>query len=163
MAWEPTMANMEYDDDDLLDRRGDDETEGPMFPPNLRFCISEADLEKAVGAGGTIGDTLRFAAMAEVCSVHASTDGSRIELHLTEFAGEDGHFFDLETKGYIAFCDFELDRLDLDCDCEVGDLIHLIGEATLEAISRSEFGEAATLQVVKLTYEDESDESRDEE
>lgn len=163
MAFRKPLADLEYDDDDMLDRQEQYAMEPPSYPVNLRFTICESDLEKAGGSGGSIGDTLCFSAMGEVCSVHASTEGSRVELHLTEFAGEDGKFFDLETKGYIAFCDFELDRLGLDCDCDVGDLIHLIGEARLEAVHRSEFGELATLQVCKLTFEDESSESRDEE
>ncbi len=161
MGFRSNPVDLEYSDDDMLDRM-EPEYEPPSYPPNLRFMICESDLEKAGGTGGTIGQIIDFSAMGEVTSVHASADGNRVELCLKEFAGEDGKFFDLECPGHISFCDFELQKLDLDCDCEIGDMIHLIGEARLESISRSQFGEMASLQAVKLAWEDESSESREE-
>jgi hypothetical protein len=163
MGFRNEPVDLEYDDDEMLDRAMGQEYEPSSYPANLRFTICEADLEKAGGTGGSIGDTMPFSAMGEVTSVHASTEGNRVELVLKEFAGEDGHFFDLESCGYISLCDFELGKLGLDCDCDVGDTIHLIGEARLESVSRSDYGELATLQATKLTFEDESDESRDQE
>lgn len=160
MAWRKDPIDMEYDDDDMIDRQQPDQPEPPAYPPNLAFSIDQEDLEKASGAGGSIGDIMPFSAMAEVTSVHQTQDGSRIELRMTQFAGEDGKFFDMKVPGHICFCDFELGRLDLDADCDVGDTIHLIGEARLDSSHRHEFGGMSTLQVVKLTYEDESAESR---
>lgn len=154
-------ADMAMSDDDMYDAEQDGGADAPEYPPTLCFCIAEADLEKAGSAGGAIGDTMRFSAMGEVQSVNIRADWTRIELQLTEFAGEDGKFFDLTTPGHICLCDQELEKLGLDCDCEVGDTIHLIGTARLDGVSRSEFAEQATLQIVELTVEDESAESRE--
>lgn len=163
MAFRTAPVDLGYDDDDMLDRMDAPDAQAPEYPTNLLFMINESDLEKAGGSGGGIGDVTGFAAMGEVVSVHASAEGNRVELCLNEFAGEDGKFFDLEMSGHIAFCDYELEKLGLDCDCEIGDMIHLIGEARLESIHRSQFGEMASLQICKLTFEDESSESREEE
>lgn len=164
MAWNNEPVSLEYDDDDILDRMMPDMPEPPAYPPNLCFSVNEDELEQAAGAPGSVGDCMDFAAMAEVTSVHVEAErGRRVELRITEFAGDDGKFFDLKTPGYICFCDYELDKLGLDCDCEVGDMIHLIGEVCLKAVHRHEFGSNAELQIQRLTFEDESSESRDEE
>lgn len=152
-------ADMSYSDDDMLDMaQGDD---APEYPPTLCLCIDESDLEKAGSAGGAIGDRMRFAAMGEVMSVNIRADWTRIELKVTEFAGEDGKFVDLTTPAHICLCDQELEKLDLDADCELGDMLHLIGTARLDGVSRNEFMKQATLQIVELAVEDESSESRE--
>lgn len=163
MAWQKPPVSLEYDDDDILDRMVGQDVEPPSFPPNLCFSISEDELEQAAGATGNVGDCMAFAAMAEVSSVHISEAGRRVELTIKQFAGDDGKFFDLKMDGHICFCDYELDKLGLDCDCEVGDMIHLMGDVCLKAVHRSEFGQTAELQITSLTFEDESTESRDEE
>lgn len=153
---------MEYDDDELLDRMAP-EYEPPTHPLGLQFQIDEADLKKAAGEDGKPGDTLRFSSMAEVTSIYRGEEGSRIELELRLFAGEDGDFFELTRTGCICFCAPELEKLDLDDDCELGDLIHLIGEARLVSVSNHPMmGDIACLQITDLTYaEDESTESRE--
>jgi hypothetical protein len=161
MAYRNDPVSMEYDDDELLDRMTA-EYEPPSHPPGLQFQIGEEDLEKAAGAGGSPGDSLRFSAMACVTSVFRGTDSARIELEVEQFAGEDGKFFELSRPASICLCDPELEKLGLDDDAELGDMLHLIGEARVESISRNEFvGECATLQVTHLTFEDESEESRE--
>lgn len=161
MAWANAPASMEYDDDDMLDREAATALPNyPAYPPNLRFSISESDLEKAGGKGGDVGDTMHFATFGEVTSVHNTTDGARVELTLKQFAGPDGKFNELSAPAYICFCDYELGKLDLEADCEVGDMIHLIGEVRLEGVHRTEYSEQADLQIVSLTFEDESEESR---
>ncbi len=162
MAWRNDPVDMGYDDDDMLDRMENYGGSPPSHPYNLRFTLAEEDLDKAAGPGD-IGNVMRFSAMGEVTSCHLSKEGNRIELILSEFAGDDGKFFDLSRPAYISFCDFELGRMKLDCDCEVGDMIHLIGEARLDDMHRAEYGSSATLQIVKLVFEDESEEARAEE
>ena len=161
MAWTNQPKSMQYDDEDIYDRQSDSRPDVPDYPVNLQFTIDEADLEKVGHAGGDIHQVMPFSAMGEVTSVHRSADGSRVELRLTQFAGADGKFIDLSMPGHICFCDYELDKLGIEADCDLGDLIHLIGEARLESTHKSDFAQIATLQVVKLTFEDESDESRD--
>lgn len=153
-------ADMAMSDDDRYDIEAQG-VDAPDYPPTLCFCIDEKDLEQAGAAGGDIHDTMRFSAMGEVQSVNIRADWTRIELKLCEFAGEDGKFFGLTTPAHICLCDQELEKLDLDADCELGDMLHLIGTARLEGVSRSEFAKQATLQIVELTVEDESQESRE--
>jgi hypothetical protein len=160
MAWRNEPASMEYDDDEILDRLMPD-AEPLTHPPGLIITLDCDDLEKAAGASGSPGDILRFSAMGDVASVFRGEDGSRIELELCEFAGEDGKFFDLGRPAYLCLCSSELDKMDLDDDAERGDMIHLIGEARLMSTHDSAFGRCASLQIERLTYEDESTESRE--
>ncbi len=162
MAWQGALADIGYDDDEMLDRAN--AAAGPIDPPEYpfgcSFCLAEADLIKAAGEEGKPGDEMRFAAMAEVTSCHRGTSGDRVELEIKEFAGADGKFFELSQPGHISLTDRELGKMGLEADCEVGDLIHLIGDARLESVSRSSFGETANLQITKLSFEDESEEGR---
>lgn len=160
MAWRSAPVDMAYDDDELIDRQMP-EYEPPSHPPGLIFCVREEDLEKAGCCDGDPGDVMRFSAMGAVTSVVLGPKGSRIELELNEFAGDDGKFFDLEVPAHISLSRAELDKMDLDEDCDVGDTIHLIGEARLETVMRTDGMNLATLQVTALTYEDESAESRE--
>lgn len=155
----PAPVSMEWDDDDILDHvPSGDADDAPCFPPNLCFMMDSEDLAEADADGGSPGDTMNFMAMGEVTSVHASMTGCRIELELTQFAGRDGKFFNMRKPASICLCRPELAKMDLDEDCELGDLIHLIGEARLESHSKTEFGEMSCLQITKLTFEDESTE-----
>lgn len=174
MAWAKEPASLEYDDDELLDRMTA-EYEPPSYPYGCRFDLDEADLIKAAGEAGKPGDTLKFAAMAEVTSVFSGRQDSRVELQISEFAGEDGEFHPIKDKpddatddetwrhfGCICLSNAELEKMGLEADCERGDTIHLIGELQLENIARNERGEMANLQITRLTFaEDESDESRE--
>jgi hypothetical protein len=171
MAWQTALHSLEHDDDELYDLgKGMPEgSEPPDYPPGLSLTLSEDDLERVGCCEGEPGDTTRFAAMGEVTSVHQSEDEARVELQIGEFAGEDGKFIDLEHPGHICLTHRELGKMDLDCDCEVGDLIHLIGEARLASISRMKgFAmdgpdsiDMVTLQITHLAWEDESSESRE--
>lgn len=159
MSWK-NLADMELDDFTKYKMSAPD-AEPPDYPPGLCFTVSGDMLAKAGLEGGEPGDSTHFAAMAEVTSIHKDEDDCRIELEVTEFAGEDGKFFDLEPPSHICLCGPELEKMGLEADCERGDTIHLIGTAKLKSISDSEFmGHMATLQVTELTFEDESSESR---
>ena len=163
---------MELDDDEKwdLDKDLPEGVEPPDYPHGLTMTLSEEDLEKVGCCEGEPGDTTRFAAMAEVTSVHVSEDDARVELQVGEFAGEDGKFIDLTHPAYISLTHRELGKMGLDCDCEVGDTIHLMGEAKLVSISRmkgfavdeedADSIDMVTLQVTHLGFEDESAESR---
>ena len=173
MAFRREPVSLEYDDDELLDRMSCS-YEPPSYPYGCQFYLDEADLEEAAGEKGRVGDSLSFSAMAEVTSVHCGPRDSRVELRITEFAGDDGKFFEIakdagdkddftyQRFGCVALCNAELEKMGLEADCELGDTIHLIGEARLESLSRTEKGgDVACLQITKLTFEDESAESRE--
>lgn len=134
----------------------------PEYPSGLCFSLTQDDLERAGAESGEPGASMRFSAMGEVTSIFKGIDTCRIELQIGEFAGDDGKFFDLENPAYICLCQDELEKMDLDDDCERGDLIHLIGTARLESLSDTEYGgQMCSLQVVELSFEDESAESRE--
>ncbi len=153
---------MDYTEDEQYDRMNAGEHSPPDYPVGLQFCITEDDLEEAGAEDGEPGETMHFAAMGEVTSIFKGREDCRIEIQIGEFAGEDGKFFDLREPAYISLCRAELDKMGLDADCERGDMIHLIGEARLESTSSTEFGgERCMLQIVAMTFEDESAESRE--
>lgn len=160
------LKSLAYDDEEQWDRKKGmpDGYEPSEYPSGCCFPLPLAELERA-GGEGRPGDTMRFSAMGEVTSVYSAIEDCRIELTLNEFSGEDGKFFDLAMKPHICLTQAELSKMDLDSDCERGDMLHMVGTACLESISDSEFGgEMATLQVTELTYlENESDESREQE
>lgn len=174
MAFHRDPVDLEYDDDDLLDRMSAS-YEPPSYPYGCQFSLAEDDLEQAAGEKGRVGDVMRFAAMAEVTSVYSGTKDSRIELKINEFAGDDGKFFEItkdigdkddftyQRFGCLCLGTPELQKMGLEADCELGDLIHLIGDAKLESVSRTEKGgDIASLQITRLTFaEDESTESQE--
>ena len=152
-------ADMSPDDDRLYDLMTGmpDGYEPPQYPSGLMFSIPCADLEANGETVGDPGSEMRFSAMGEVTSTFHSVDDCRIELELTQFAGESGKFFDLTSPSHICLCGPELEKMDLDEDAERGDTIHLIGDACLVSKSSTEYaGDVATFQVVRLTFEDES-------
>jgi hypothetical protein len=60
----------------------------------------------------------------------------------------------------------ELEKLDLDTDCEVGDTIHLFALAKVTSASQSELADGTTeyrieLQITHLGVEDENDENEE--
>ena len=171
MAWQGALHDLELDDDEKYDLGHGVDAEPPDYPSGLTMTLSEEDLEKIGCCEGEPGDTTRFAAMGEVTSVHQSEDDAGVDLQVGEIAGEDGKFVDLEHPAYLHLTHRELGKMGLDCDCEVGDTIHLIGEAKLVRISRmkgfamdeedAEDINMATLQVTHLGFEDESAEGRE--
>jgi len=159
------LHDMAYDDDDQWDhlKKQAQGPELPDYPYGLCFSLPVEDLEEAGAEDGEPGDTMRFSAMGEVTAVTRGTDASRVELELTEFAGDDGKFFDLSAPVHICLCEPELDKMDLEADCERGDTIHLVGTLRLESTSDSDFGgKRACLQIVELACEDESGEARED-
>lgn len=159
------LHSMAHDDDQLYDMsQGMPEGyEPPEYPMGLIFDVKAEDLARCGCEGGEPGDTMDFAAMATVTSIYKDMDGCRIELELTDLAGEDGQFCELSEPGYICLCERCLERLELEADCERGDMIHLIGTARMASRSDTEFGgERCSLQITDLSYlEDESAESRE--
>lgn len=166
------LRSMAHDDDELYDLAKDmpDGYEPPEHPSGLRFTLPKAVLDAAGGSGGKPDDSMRFALMGEVTSVFCGREDSRVELLVTQFAGEDGKFVDIDDEDSerpwmapsICLCGPQLEKLDLEADCDLGDLLHLIGTARLESIAKDEFcGERANLQITELTVEDESAESRE--
>lgn len=161
MGW-AGLKSVEYSDEEKYDRMAGPSMEPPDYPPGLCFMICKDDLVKAGAEGGEPNDTMRFSAMGEVTSVFQGREDCRIEVSLNEFAGEDGKFFDLACPACICLCGPELEKIELSGNAERGDMIHVIGTARLESMSSTEWGgDMATLQVVEMTYEDESEESRE--
>ena len=167
MSWAKEPRSLELNDEEKYDlmvgSMGPAMPEPPDYPSNLQFQISKEDLATAGAEGGDVDDVMHFAAMGEVTSTFHGRDNCRIELEVTQFAGEDGKFFDLSQPVHLCLCGPELEKIALSDDAERGDMIHLIGKARLESRSNSEYGgDMASLQIIALTYEDESDESREE-
>ena len=161
MTYKP-LISVEYSDDDLIDRYMGSEPEMPSFPPGLCFTLNKETLAELGVEGIKPDDTMRFAAMGTVTSIYAATDNCRIELELDEFAGPDGKFHDLKMPANICLCAPELEKMELEADCERGDMIHLVGEARLKSMMDSEYGDSACFQIEQLNCEDESTESRQE-
>ena len=166
-------VDMAHDDEQLYELSKDmpDDYDPPEYPSGLCFTVPVSVLEQVEAEGGDPGDTMRFAVMAEVTSVFRSMDDCRVELRITDFAGENGQFVDLDDDDEmpwmspsLCLCAAELDKLGLEADCELGDTIHLMGTVRLESLSNDGFsGERARLQIVELTYaEDESGENRED-
>lgn len=168
------IASLEHTDDEMYDlgKGMPRDYEPPAFPPGCCFTLPKADLEKADAADGEPGDSMHFSAMGEVTSIFKSADNCRIELSLLLFAGDDGEFFALSEGGddmpwpgkpSICLCGPELEKMDLDADCERGDLLHVMGTARLESCSSNEWqGDICSLQITDLAFvENESDEQAD--
>lgn len=158
------FADMRHDEDKLYDlsKGMHEDYEPPEYPTGLCFCISKEALAQADGGDANPNDTMRFSAMGEVTSVFRGREESRIELQLVMFAGEDGKFFVLDDPAHLCLCGPDLEKMDLEDDAEMGDLLHLIGTARVESLSSNEWnGDMVSLQITDLTYEDESDESRE--
>lgn len=157
------MVDMEWSDEDKYDHAMAHEVEPPDYPPGLQFIISRDDLEKFCDASECQpGSSIRFAAMGVATSINRGMGECLIEVELTEMAGEDGQFAPLDNPAAISLCSPELERLDLDEECERGDTIHIIGTARVERTSSPRYGgDSVTLQIVEAAIEDESDENRD--
>lgn len=159
------LRKMAYNDYERYQRSGHgaSDPEPPEFPPNLQFSITAEDLEKAGGEDGDIDDVMHFSAMGEVTSIVCIREMTRVELQVGQFAGDDGKFFELSQPAYISLCGPELEKMEMEANCERGDTIHLIGTVRYEGHSDTEYGgDMVTLQITELTAaEDESEESRD--
>lgn len=157
------LKSVAHDDEEMYDlaKGMPDSYEPPEYPGGLCFCVSQEDLAKAGAEEGEPGDTMQFSAMGEVTNTFRGREQCRIEVELTEFAGEDGKFFDLSTPAHLCFTGPELEKVEMSDNAERGDMVHIIGEARLEHLTDSEFGgQMAGLQIIRMTYEDESSESR---
>lgn len=156
-------ADLAHDDDQMYDlsKGMGKDYDPPAYPGGLKFSIAQADLERAGEGMGEMGATMHFSAMAECTSVFRHVDdGCRCELQILLFAGEDGKFFEPTMPACICLCGPEFEKMDLDDDCERGDLIHLQGNARLESSSSTEWGgDMVTFQITEMTFaEDESTE-----
>lgn len=159
------FASMAHNDDELYDLAKDmpETYEPPDFPSHLSFSMCEADLAEIGAEDASIGASMRFSAMATVTSVHSHiTRGSRVELTVDEIAGEDGKFSKPTFPACICLCDGELEKMGLEADADRGDMLHLIGTMRVDAMSSTEWGgDMVTFQITELTFEDESEESRE--
>ena len=170
MTFRP-LKSMAHDDEALYDMAKDMPAgyEPPEYPIGLSFTLPQSVLDEVGAEDGDPDDMLHFALMGEVISVFRGRDDSRVELRVTQFAGEDGRFVDVNDNEdqpwlspTICLCEPDLDKLDLEADCEIGDTLHLIGTVRLESVSNDGFsGEQVRLQITELTVEDESTESRE--
>ena len=156
------LHSLRHDDDDLYDmsKGMPEDWDLPEYPGGCCFTIKTSDLEACGAENGTPGDVMHFSAMACVTSVFKSETGCRIELEVMLFAGEDGKFCELsDPKPCICLTAPEIEKMDLDADCALGDLIHLMGTARLTSCSSSDWGEVCTMQITDLAFaEDESNE-----
>ena len=165
------LTSMAHSDEALYDlsKGREKDYEPPEYPSGLCFSIPQSVLEEAGADDGEPDDTMRFSVMAKVTSVFRGRDDSRVEMRVMQFAGEDGKFIDVGDDDdmpwmcpSICLCGPDLEKLELEADCELSDMLHLIGTVRLESLSNDGFsGERALLQIVELAVEDESAESRE--
>jgi hypothetical protein len=163
---------MALNDDQLYDmaraRAGSavDAGDLPDYPPGMRFTIRECCFERLGIEDAKPGATVKFAAFARVTSCNLRTDGCRVELEIDMLKLGDGEFAELDEMGRPSICldEHDHDRLDLDPDCETGDVLHLMGQARVMAVDDNRFmGRSVTLQCEEgLVVEDEDRESDDE-
>jgi hypothetical protein len=149
--------SMKLNDDQLFDmdkaRRAGPITptdDLPEYPPGMRFTIRECCYE-ALGIDQVKpGSTVKFAALCRVTSCNHRTDGCRIELEIDMLQLGDGELAELDEMARPSICldENDHDRLDLDDDCETGDLLHLMGEARVMSVDDNRFmGGSCTLQI----------------
>jgi hypothetical protein len=62
----------------------------------------------------------------------------------------------------ITFDDATLTKLSLDCDCDIGDMIDLRAFATVVRVEKEDGRRCVTLQLEKISLENETDEKPDE-
>lgn len=159
------MHDLEYSDDEKYDQmvsRVEPEDDGPDYPEGLKFMIMKSELAKFCDSDCEPGMTIRFAAMGTATSIDRGREDCRIEVELGEMAGEDGRFVELDMKPSICLCGPELEKIDLEEECEKGDMIHIVGTARVERVSSPAWGEDSVyLQIVEAAIEDESQENRD--
>lgn len=163
------LHDLRHDDEDLYDLEKDMAGpiaaagyEAPEYPSGLCLTLDIDDVNKAAGGSVEPGDTLHFSAMGEVVSIYKTEDECRIQVRINEFGGHDGKLSDVKTPGAISLTHRELEKMDLDDDCERGDTIHLVGCACVRSCSSNEFmGDTYDLQIEQLAFEDESEEARE--
>ena len=130
----------------------------------MRFTIRECCFERLGIDDVKPGATVKFAAMCRVTSCNLRTDGCRVELEMIMLKLGDGEFAELDEMERPSICldENDHDRLDLDEDCSVGDLLHLVGEARVVAVDDNRYmGGSVSLQVEQATVESEDAESED--
>lgn len=155
------LNDMEWSDDRKIDHILGPETPMQDYPPGLSFTIQRDDLDKFCEGTCSPGMTIRFSAMGTATSFYRDREDCRIEVELTQMAGEDGKFVDLDNPPSICLCGEELGKLDLEDEGERGDTIHIIGTARVERVASPSWGgDTVGLQIIEAAIEDESEESR---
>ena len=160
-----SYANMEFDDEEKYDHvhATDGGVTGPSipyfgaadddYPCGLKFYVTADDLDRLGAADGEPGHTTHFCAEGTVTSVHKGLKGSRIEIEIEELGASEDDMIRLDQPGHICFTERELEKMGLDCDCDLGDGICLEGMARLESLSKSKHGmDEACLQITDLTF-----------
>lgn len=165
------MRSLALDDDQLYDmakrQTGDAKPDLPDYPPGLCFTVRECCFER-LGIGDVKpGATVNFQAFARVISANLRTDGCRVELEIDMLKLGDGEFVELDEMERPSICLDENDheRLDLEPECDTGDMIHLIGTAKVVATDDNRhMGRSVTLQIEEgLIAEDEDAEAEETE
>jgi len=92
MAGWTRLVDMERSDDDKIDAMSAYPTVAPDYPPGLRICFCQQELEKLGLSIPEIGDMIDMRAMGTVTSVSIEkTDGDdrcRVEIQLEKIALE---------------------------------------------------------------------------
>jgi hypothetical protein len=158
------LRSMELSDDerfDWLDRRSEP-MEPPDYPPGMCFTVRESDFGALGVEGVAPGQTVDFAALARATSVSRDMDGCRVEAEIMLLSLGDGEMVELDDMMRPCICLDEGDheRLDLDEECESGDVLHLIGVAQVKSIGDSQWGgKTMCLQIIQACVEDEDRET----
>lgn len=93
------------------------------------------------------------------------TDDEKMEARMENLSPSISDMPDVPYGLCICLTEVELDKLNLDDDCEVGDLVHLFAMAKVTSVSKTDTGNGAKcrieLSIVALEIEDEDDEAPD--
>lgn len=139
--------------------------EPPEYPMGLCFTVREENFEALDIGEVKPGDTVRFAAFARATSVNRRMDGCRVEAEIDFLSLGDSEMVELDEMCRPCLCLDENDheRLDLDEECERGDMLHLIGTAQVKSTDDTQWmGKCLCLQIVEASVENESDEAEEE-
>lgn len=159
---------MAHDDDQLYDmakaRAGIDDSDLPEYPSGLRFTVMECCFERLGIDTMEPGATVKFAAMARATSVNQRIDGCRIEAEIDMLSLDGGQLAELDegARPSISLDENDHARLDIEQGCERGDMLHLMGEARVEAVDDNRWmGRSVTLQITAADVESEDGEAND--
>jgi hypothetical protein len=157
------LKSLQLDDEDQYDwlkkQRLGPAIDPPEYPPGMCFTVYEPHFE-ALGIGEcNPGESVKFAAMVRATSVMRNTEGCRIEAEIDFLSLGDGQLVELAdgVRPSISLDENDHERLDIEEDCQRGDLLHLIGTAQIMECSDTEYGgRALRLQITHASVEDES-------
>lgn len=94
------------------------------------------------------------------------TDDEKMEARVASYSPSIADMPDVPAGLCICLTESELEKLDLDDDCEIGDMLHMMCMAKVTSISKQDSGSGAKIRIemsiVMMSVEDESTEGTGE-